>query len=553
MSFIKTLFQRAPLTVLSSSIAGGVSGVASTGLLALINSAIWEESGPGSYFLWSFLGLCLLAPAANLVSLYLLQRLGQGEVYKLRTELSRQVLATPLSRLEELGPPKIMSVLTNDIGTISNSVAVIPVMVINGAIATACLVYMASISLKLFGILMVLFVFGVVTYHIAFTKCVEKFNMARRIDDRLLYYFRGLTEGTKELMLSSPRREAFVGSLGECADSQRGLRMTANMILGGVNAWGQLLTFVVIGGLLLFGQRMGGVDHPDLARYVVVLIYIMTPLQVFLNTMPQLGQANAAVSKIDEMGFSLRPSAMATNALDDNGLPDTEWRALKLDSVTYSYTHADGEDGRYEFSLGPIDLEFQPGSLVFLIGGNGCGKTSLAKLLLGFYSPESGSILLDGTAINPENNEGYQRYFSAVFSDFFLFDELLGVNGADVGERVKSYLKELNLEKKVRLEDGAWSTTSLSQGQRKRLALLVAYLEDRQIYLFDEWAADQDPAFKNVFYEALLPELKNRGKTVFVISHDDHYYRVADRIIKMSDGQVEFDGDAQRFMEQYSV
>jgi putative ATP-binding cassette transporter len=91
------------------------------------------------------------------------------------------------------------------------------------------------------------------------------------------------------------------------------------------------------------------------------------------------------------------------------------------------------------------------------------------------------------------------------------------------------------------VRDGVLSTINVSQGQRKRLALLTAYLEDRAIYLFDEWAADQDPVFKEIFYHQLLPELKARGKTVIVISHDDRYYHVADRIIKLDYGRIEYD------------
>lgn len=96
----------------------------------------------------------------------------------------------------------------------------------------------------------------------------------------------------------------------------------------------------------------------------------------------------------------------------------------------------------------------------------------------------------------------------------------------------------MQLSHKVKIEQGRLSTIDLSQGQRKRLALLTAYLEERPIYVFDEWAADQDPYFKNIFYLELLPQLKARNKTVFVISHDDRYYDIADRLIKLDEGQV---------------
>ncbi len=133
------------------------------------------------------------------------------------------------------------------------------------------------------------------------------------------------------------------------------------------------------------------------------------------------------------------------------------------------------------------------------------------------------------------------EYFSVVFSDFYLFDALLGLRGADLDARATRYLMELELDDKVQIRDGAFSTTALSQGQRKRLALLTAFLEDRPIYVFDEWAADQDPHYREIFYRRLLPDLKARGKTVLVISHDDRYYHLASRIIRLEYGKVGVD------------
>src|SRR5205823_2826656 len=202
------------------------------------------------------------------------------------------------------------------------------------------------------------------------------------------------------------------------------------------------------------------------------------------------------------------------------------------------------------FTLGPINLTFQPGELVFLVGGNGSGKSTLAKIVSGLYLPEAGEIKLDGEIINHKNRDQYRQLFSAVFADFYLFDNLLGLKNGDVDARAAEYLKRLHLHHKIKITDGVLSTTAVSQGQRKRLALLTAYLEDRPFYLFDEWASDQDPAFKKVFYDQLLPELKARGKTVLVITHDDKYFDAADRIIKLDYGKLasapESEGDLFR-------
>ncbi len=210
--------------------------------------------------------------------------------------------------------------------------------------------------------------------------------------------------------------------------------------------------------------------------------------------------------------------------------------------MVHSY-HCEAEDSK--FVLGPIDLSFQPGELVFLVGGNGSGKSTLAKILTGLYLPEAGEILLDGKPVDHKNRDQYRQLFSAVFADFYLFDSLIGLRGSDLDAKARQYLKLLHLNHKVSVQNGALSTTAVSQGQRKRLALLTAYLEDRPFYLFDEWASDQDPYFKKIFYTQLLPELKARGKTVLVITHDDRYFDLADRIIKLDYGKIVTDSDPE--------
>jgi putative ATP-binding cassette transporter len=191
----------------------------------------------------------------------------------------------------------------------------------------------------------------------------------------------------------------------------------------------------------------------------------------------------------------------------------------------------------------------RPGELVFITGGNGSGKTTLAKLLIGLYVPQQGEIRLDGKPITNEHRDNYRQLFSVVFSDFYLFENLLGLSDFNIDTRAQDYLTKLQLDRCVQIKDRTLSTLELSQGQRKRLALLTAYLEDRPIYVFDEWAADQDPQFKEIFYFELLGRLKEAGKTVIVISHDDRYYHVADRVIKLNYGLIEFDNSIALSLE----
>jgi putative ATP-binding cassette transporter len=214
------------------------------------------------------------------------------------------------------------------------------------------------------------------------------------------------------------------------------------------------------------------------------------------------------------------------------------WERLDMSGVTHTY-YQEREDRN--FTLGPIDLTFHPGELVFLVGSNGSGKTTLAKLLTGLYRPESGEIRMNGERITDLNLEDYRQHFSMVFSDPYLFEQLLGLDTPNLDGKAREYITRLQLDHKVTVKDGALSTVELSAGQRKRLALLTAYMEERPIYIFDEWAADQDPVFKDFFYHHLLPELRLKGKTILVISHDDRYYSAASRLIKLDNGRVESD------------
>lgn len=188
------------------------------------------------------------------------------------------------------------------------------------------------------------------------------------------------------------------------------------------------------------------------------------------------------------------------------------------------------------FKVGPINYQFKSGQIVFITGGNGSGKSTLFKLITGLYPLDSGNITINGEEVNCSM---LSENCSAIFSDFYLFKKLYGIDYSNKEGFISKYLKLFKLDEKVNVLNGSFSTTKLSTGQKKRLALLVSYLEDRQIYLFDEWAADQDPEFRKFFYFTLLPGLKEKGKCVIAVTHDEHYFNMADKVIKMDMGKIE--------------
>jgi putative ATP-binding cassette transporter len=299
--------------------------------------------------------------------------------------------------------------------------------------------------------------------------------------------------------------------------------------------WSHFLFFALIGLILFLLPAISNLSPKTLTGYVITTLYLMGPLAGVMSSLSLFGRANVALEKVEQLGVSLVQGNTEECPIDQNER-EISFENLELVNVMHSYHH---EKDDSHFALGPINLRFRPGELVFLVGGNGSGKSTLAKIITGLYVPENGEIRIDGKPVTDSNRDDYRQLFSAVFADFYLFDNLLGLRPNNVDEQAKVYLEQLHLSHKVKVKDGVLSTTAVSQGQRKRLALLTAYLEDRSFYLFDEWAADQDPLFKDVFYTQLLPELKARGKTVLVISHDDKYFDVADRIIKLDYGKLD--------------
>ena len=205
--------------------------------------------------------------------------------------------------------------------------------------------------------------------------------------------------------------------------------------------------------------------------------------------------------------------------------------------MTYAYQEAQAADA--SFHLSPINFSLNRGETVFLVGKNGSGKSTLSLLLSGLYLPHSGHISVDGVAIDEHNRSAYRQYFSSVFTDFHLFSQLLGGDGALAdADLVSAWVAHLHLQDKIHIENSHIQNTALSQGQKKRLGLLLAAVEQRPVLILDEWAADQDPHFRKVFYEQLLPVLKAQGHTIFAISHDDKYFHHADRIIQMHNGKL---------------
>lgn len=536
MNMIRYLLASGRKLMIITFIAALIGGVCNAVLIALINHVLSKEGGLTSTLLAGFIALAVGKLASSFFAQVTLVRFAQTIIANLRQDLVKKILGVPLRKLEEIGAARIMVTLSEDISQVTQALLIIPTFAVNVAILVGGAIYLGWLSWKVALSMSVVILLGTVAYRLLIVSGFSHLAQAREGEDRLFGSFRGLTEGIKELKLHSERRGKFTEDIRTITQSFSQNNISAEVRFIIAHTWTQVLFFALV-GVILFGlPKMESVTPATLTGYVVTTLYLMGPLAGVLGAMSAFSRGSISFRKIEAMGASLSAEGEAEVRPVKELSP--AFQSLELVEVTHSY-HREKEDEK--FTLGPINLKFHPGEIVYLVGGNGSGKSTLAKMVTGLYPPEAGHVLVNGKRVTDQNRDDHRQLFSAVFSDFYVFESLLGLQAADLDAQAKSYLEQLHLSHKVKVKDGVLSTVALSQGQRKRLALLTAYLEDRPFYLFDEWASDQDPLFKQVFYEQLLPELKSRGKTVLVITHDDKYFHLADRLLKLDYGKLVYE------------
>ena len=535
MSLLKFIFRTCRGMMIFTAFAALLSGACNAGLVALVTTALLQPGASTPLLILAFAGLGLGKIATGFLSQLLLTRFAQGTIANLRQDLVRRILTVPLRHLEDIGASKLMVALTDDIFNITQALLGLPVVAMNIAILLGGAAYLGWLSWKVLVIMFAFILVGAFGYRFLINRGFYSLNLAREEEDKLFGHFRGLTEGIKELKLHRNRRGVFLSqNIGAATQNFQRHNVAAESQFIIAQSWSHLLFYALVGLLLFLLPQLERMTKEMMTGYVVTTLYLMGPLAGVLGSFSIFGRANIAFQKVDQLGISL-----AAHPEEDCSLtrPEKEvpFQSLEVVGITHSYHHE--KDDSY-FVLGPINLTFRPGELTFLAGGNGSGKSTLAKIITGLYPPESGEIHLNGNRVSDANRDDFRQLFSAIFSDFYLFESLLGLEAANLDAQAQDYLAHLHLDHKVKVRNGALSTTALSQGQRKRLALLTAYLEDRPFYVFDEWASDQDPWFKDIFYTQLLPELKSRGKGVLVITHDEKYFHLADRLYKLDYGKL---------------
>jgi putative ATP-binding cassette transporter len=532
VSLVRLIIERHRLALIASLLLSMASAGFGVSVIASINDKLLNGGFSGGGALAIFAGLLLLLFLLSTASQLVMSRLGHNVVYGLRRILVKRVLDTQIAQIESIGAARILASLSSDTSHISSAFVSLPHAVYGAAVCLGSFGYLAYLSLPLFAATVAWLGLTVVIAYRLLIGTQHSYELAREVEDELVADYQAVIEGRKELTLNRERarmlyeQEFEQHARNERDHAQRGDRWNSineNFVT--------VMTLGAIGLSFYLADTMGWATTATAATYSLTILFIGTPLASVVSAVPALIAGDVALRKVEEL--ELVP--YAPDFARDVPVHERVFDQLELRAVHYHYPARDGEGG---FEVGPLSWTLQRGEIVFVIGGNGSGKSTLARLLTGLCEPTGGELRLDGERVEPARYGSLRGLFSAVFSDFHLFKHVLGAEGSADPESALEWLDRLGLRDKVAIADGKLSDLRLSTGQRKRLALLLGVLEDRPILLLDEWAADQDPTFRRVFYHEILPQLKAAGRTIVAITHDESYFGVADRILKLDSGRL---------------
>lgn len=458
--------------------------------------------------------------------------------YEKRMKIIDKIMGSTYQKIETIGRERIFSGINNDCNTIAQFPGIIVSFASNLLTVIICMIYLYEKSIETFLIALVIILINGVLSFISGRKTTADWEKNRDIQDTFFGQIHDLVNGFKELVLYKPRRVEFWKDIEHYSKLSNEVNKKASKQVLLFNLF-SAFTYNLVFGFIVFVFPIidKNIKLEELRENLIIIFYIIGPFRAFVNAIPQLFQVNVNISRINGLVKELESCQDNQDSkIERTSLPPSI--ILRLDNVRYQYTIRKNNILEFdkEFEIGPISLEFRSNEITFITGSNGSGKSTLGKLVTGLYSPTSGKI-----RINDQEADclSLNELFSSVYSDFNLFKKLYGFDFKQSESQFKDYIEMMNLESEIQINDsGEFESLNLSTGQKKRLAFIISCLENKPLLLFDEWAAEQDPEFRNYFYTQLLPMLKKQGKGVIVITHDDRYFNMGDRLVVLERGKI---------------
>lgn len=527
-------------------ILAGLTGLGNAGLVGLINQAaeqslLGQEVGVQLLVLYVLmLSLFLLS---NRTSLHQANRFVQSRLEATRQRIVSKIRKSDLRTLERLGHGDVYVTVAQETDHLSQT---LPLLIGAGQsvlLLLFLLLYIATLSLISFAVVAGFTALGFYVFLLRQNALTASLSEVHHREAKMLDSLLHFTRGFQEIRLNADKNDALFEHFTEVTGQLKDVVVRLGGKWVGLLQFSNAFIFLLV-GVVVFVLPMFFEGYTDtIYKITAASVFALGPVAAIISVVRLIGRAEAGLGHVYALEKRLDAGAVAPMvATPRESSPFKDFSSIELVEATFEYADS---DGNVTFQTGPLNLSVKRGETIFLTGGNGSGKSTVLKLLCGLYKPESGRILCDGVEIQGENAQDYRDIFSGVFTDFHLFDRLYGLDGVDQAD-VERLIARMELSDKIGFEDGRFTTRELSTGQRKRLAMIVSLLEDRDVYIFDEWAADQDEHFREVFYTEMLPDFKARGKTVLAVTHDDRYWDHCDRRVTLDLGQILPAGGTQR-------
>jgi len=511
-----------------------LAGLSNAVLLAIINAA--AENARNADANGRFLAMFVIAITLYIVTqrhiLFTSIREVEKLLHDIRVRVAERIRTSNLSAIERVGRSDIYGIINRETQQISQAAGTLIVAGQSMLMVVFAVLYLAMLSRAAFIIAAVITWAGLTVHFRRAHELNTLLHEAQTQENRFLDGLTHLLDGFKEARMNRTRAGDLFAHLRGLSGNVEAVKTKSSIGFAAHFIFAQAAFYILLAAIVFLLPKLGEAYSEVVMKLTATVLFIIGPLSAIVSAIPMFSTANVAAAKIFELESVLAHAGDA----GENGRPEAEppatFQRLVLDGVTFQYS---GAGNGSAFKLGPLNLSVNAGDIVFIVGGNGAGKSTLMKTLTGLYLPQAGSITLDSTLVTAETATWYRSHFATVFTDYHLFDRLYGLQHVPP-ERVNALLQMMQIDHKTQFVDGRFTTQNLSGGQRKRLALIVAMLEERPIFVLDEWAADQDPPFRKYFYERVLRELKAQGRTVIAVTHDDKYFGVADQIVKMEYG-----------------
>ncbi len=468
----------------------------------------------------------------KLASIIIVNNIAKTATAELKITIAKKIQKMLVAHVEKEGLTRLLNIIGADAQAVANAATAIPMLLVSVLTIFGMLVYLATLNVYVFFIILIAILVGAIIFQIPSNISMRFYEHARELQDVSQEGVRGLIFGVYELKLDHTKADKFMQQeLVNPLHKALRIEKLGDALLHTAGNFSDLLAFLIIGLVVFFLPNSINLAPTQTYGVIMALLYVSGPVGHILSTMQNLQRGKVALARIhmlqdldEEM---LSPAASSIS----------QWTNFNVKNATYVYPKQNGNE-ESSFSLAETSLSFQKGKIYFIVGGNGSGKSTLSKLISLHYIPTTGSVSFDNTVINSDNIVSARSKISVIYSNYYLFKTLYREYTEIDVKRINDYLERFGLKGKTEFINGEFTTIKLSDGQRRRLALLVALLEDKDIYVFDEWAADQDPEYKKLFYTEILPSIRALNKLIIVITHDDRYFNCADELIFMDEGEV---------------